>query len=173
MIRTPPAPEEIELAAFNLRTDWPMITPAERAILDRIIRHPKAYLWRDYFGRRIPLNTHRYYLAHSPLGKAAVLRLKNREELTEWQTRKWTNADLFPDPPPTIVDVTLRVLTAIESSLSLSITEFCVAKVWVSVEQDCLFIFDSTGSAAPPTGVQRLHVHGSLRRVLMPELAAA
>lgn len=134
-------------------------TPGERAILDRILRHPNVGrfstpgLRSEAFPATIAgiaCGTHRYYLAHSPMGGAAVLRIKDQRGLEEWRTRHWTTKALFPDPPPTITDVTVQALEAVESSLSIPIEDFYASRTWVVVGDGCRFVFTTTRGPPEP-----------------------
>jgi hypothetical protein len=121
--------------------------PAERAILDRINRHPNA----ARLPASIALDTHRYYLAHSAKANTAVLRFKDQAGLDEWRTRPW---NMFRDPP-TITDVTVQVLDVLESILDLSGDELARAQLWVSVDEGFRFIVTPKSAGRPiPTARQ-------------------
>lgn len=124
-----------------------MTTPAEKAILDRITRHPNARRF-DY---PLRLGDRRYYLAYSKRGSKAVLRLKDQPGLAEWRTRRWQDPMLIPDPPPIITDVTIPVLQAIEYSLSMPFDDFQKSRTWVEVEAGHRFLFTTLDRAPTPT----------------------
>jgi hypothetical protein len=118
------------------------LTPAEREIWERITRHSEY----RRLGRAFQLpDTHRYYLAHSPGGRAAVLRLKDPGGLLAWTHRRWR---FFAGGVPTISDVTLQVLQAIELSLDMRLPDFLKSRTWVSIELGYRFLF--TTEDAPP-----------------------
>lgn len=148
-----------------LLPDSRVSTPAERAIFDRLPTHPNA----SRLPANIPLDTHRYYLAFSPNGNTAVLRLKNRAELAEWCTRQW---HMFPDPP-VIRDVTMKVLEALESVLDLPNEEFDRAQLWVSVEEGFRFIAHPQHLGRPLPSARPLWMRwteGGIIGTLCPEI---
>lgn len=167
--------------SFNLADSLPA-TPAERAILERVRRHPNVDAFLTYYPHRgmvnsgviapldcrIPLDTHRYFLAHSPRGETPVLRLKDKQGLEEWRTREWTNARLFPDQPPTITDVTLQVLEAIESNLSRG--DLNTARAWVVVDDGCRFIVTAREAGAPTLDARPLEGYREVKYAFCPDV---
>jgi hypothetical protein len=140
------------------------VKPEELKIVDRIGRHLNG----GWLPALAPiLSTHRYYLAHSRECKAAVLRLKDHGGLEEWRCRRWHNP-IFPNAPPTITDVTLQVLSALEASIDLEYPDFCRIRVWVSLDADLSFILTMTDSPPAANVVPLWSTGGGIRPGLCP-----